>query len=240
MAQRVRKRKSREVDAQAENITRPRQRVHETMTERAYRLLKENIIHLRLLPGSSLSEAAICKQLDLGRTPVNYALHRLHRDGLVKISPRSGICVSDLSKSDLMIGLAVRRIILPAVAAAAAIRPLDQATIEYLETLLPNLDETADFDLVVDTYRQFYTCVAEAGCNFALVQILEGLCDRVIRYWVLARLKGCNIHFLKEDLSTLVACFRRQDGVEAARIVRERIDKFEADVLRTCGPSLAP
>eukprot|EP01035_Chromulina_nebulosa_P037564 gene37564-50708_t len=48
------------------------------LVAQAYESIKERIINLHFLPGQYLNEAAICAQLQLGRTPVHQALHRLH------------------------------------------------------------------------------------------------------------------------------------------------------------------
>jgi DNA-binding GntR family transcriptional regulator len=67
-----------------------------SLTQKAYRRLEELIVTLQLPPGAVLSEAALAKQLEIGRTPIREALQRLAREGLVNILPRRGILVSDM------------------------------------------------------------------------------------------------------------------------------------------------
>src|SRR5277367_6085233 len=68
-----------------------------SLTERAYRELEEQIVTLRLAPGSPVSEASLSKRLGIGRTPVREALQRLARERLVVILPRRGILVSEVN-----------------------------------------------------------------------------------------------------------------------------------------------
>src|ERR1700716_3347794 len=68
----------------------------ETLTEKAYRALEEDIVTLRIPPGSVVSEAMLSRRLGVGRTPVREALQRLAREWLVVIMPRRGIVVSDI------------------------------------------------------------------------------------------------------------------------------------------------
>lgn len=68
-----------------------------TLTERAYHMLEEAIVTLRIAPGTVVSEAMLSKHFDIGRTPVREALQRLARERLVVIMPRRGIMVSEVN-----------------------------------------------------------------------------------------------------------------------------------------------
>lgn len=80
-----------------------------SLTDRAYRQLEELIVTLRLAPGEVLSEAALSKQLGIGRTPIREALQRLAREGLVVILPRRGILVAEINVRSQLELLRVRR-----------------------------------------------------------------------------------------------------------------------------------
>ena len=76
------------------NVERPNRKLHETGKDYALRVLKENIIHLNLAPGSMLSENELAQQLGLSRTPVREALQELSKAKLVEIYPQRGSAVS--------------------------------------------------------------------------------------------------------------------------------------------------
>ena len=65
------------------------------LTDRAWRALEEEIVTLKIAPGSVVSEAGLSARLGLGRTPVREALQRLASEGLVQILPRRGIIVTE-------------------------------------------------------------------------------------------------------------------------------------------------
>src|SRR5450755_209148 len=96
-----------------------------SLTERAYRELEEQIVTLRLAPGSPVSEASLSKRLAIGRTPVREALQRLARERLVVILPRRGILVSEVNVRTQMRLLEVRRELERLLARAAARRSED-------------------------------------------------------------------------------------------------------------------
>jgi DNA-binding GntR family transcriptional regulator len=84
-------------------------RRNETLTERAYRLIEEQIVTLRLRPGDVLSEQMLSASFKIGRTPIREALQRLAREGLITVLPRKGILVSDINPRSQLLVLEVRR-----------------------------------------------------------------------------------------------------------------------------------
>lgn len=66
----------------------------ETGREYALRMLKDNIIHLDLIPGSMLSENELSAEMHLSRTPVREALIELSKVKIVEIYPQKGSAVS--------------------------------------------------------------------------------------------------------------------------------------------------
>jgi DNA-binding GntR family transcriptional regulator len=72
-----------------------------TLAERTYVQLREDIITIRLAPGTLLRETELMRRLKVGRTPVREALQRLQRDGFVIVIARRGTFVSKIDISDL-------------------------------------------------------------------------------------------------------------------------------------------
>ncbi len=64
--------------------------------EKAYRALWDRILAGEYQPGERLKERDICADLEVSRTPVREALHRLAAEGLVQIEPRRGGKVAEL------------------------------------------------------------------------------------------------------------------------------------------------
>ena len=66
----------------------------ESTREYVYRFLKLNIMQLRMVPGSALSEKDISKLLGVSRTPVREAFIQLSQEYLLDILPQKGTYVS--------------------------------------------------------------------------------------------------------------------------------------------------
>lgn len=62
----------------------------ESMADRVYEALKDDIFEFRLIPGDKFSEGDVGTRLSASRTPVREALYRLQREGYVEVLFRSG------------------------------------------------------------------------------------------------------------------------------------------------------
>lgn len=74
---------------------------NESVREYAYRILSENIMSLRLVPGMSMSEKEISDILSVSRTPVREAFIRLAQAGLLEILPQRGTYVSKIDTKQI-------------------------------------------------------------------------------------------------------------------------------------------
>lgn len=81
----------------------------------AYRLLRYNIMTLKLVPDTALNENEIAEQLGISRTPVHEALTLLKNDYLVDILPQNGSFISKISMRQVREGLFMRNTLEPAI-----------------------------------------------------------------------------------------------------------------------------
>lgn len=89
---------------------------------KAYNILEEMIVTLKLAPGSTWSEATICDRINIGRTPVREALQRLAHEQLVQIVPRYGVIVTEILVPEQIMAIEMLRSIDPLIASRAARR----------------------------------------------------------------------------------------------------------------------
>lgn len=67
-----------------------------------YCILKERLVNCIYPPGTLLNEAQLATDLGASRTPVREAISRLEMEGFVKIMPKKGIYVTDISLNDVL------------------------------------------------------------------------------------------------------------------------------------------
>jgi len=115
----------------------------ETLTDRAYRELEEQIVTMQLRPGAVLSEATLTAKLGIGRTPIREALQRLAREDLVVIMPRRGVMVSDINVSRQLLLVETRRALETVIMCNAARRATARERKAFAE-LAEDLGRSAD------------------------------------------------------------------------------------------------
>lgn len=67
------------------------------LKDKAYEMIKKLLMNGKLSPGKFISEGELCEQLEMSRTPIRSALQRLEHDGFVRIHPKQGIYIRDIS-----------------------------------------------------------------------------------------------------------------------------------------------
>jgi DNA-binding GntR family transcriptional regulator len=198
-------------------------------SEHAYRRIKSDIVALRLKPGDPISEARLCEELGLGRTPVNQALHRLRHENLVQILPRKGVLVQPLSMDEFRDIIAARRLIEPVCAGLAAQR-LTTSELKELERLLTTAQTLPadDLDGIIAGDRRFHDAIAAGSRNRVFAEILSGLHDRSARFWALSLMAASHLHEVQQEHAKLFACLFERDSAAAQRAMEDHIDSFRA------------
>ena len=148
-----------------------------SLVDQVYEYLESMIVTLQLPPGALLSEVVIGKELGVSRTPVGEALQRLAREGLVTVLARRGIVVTEISASEQMRLLELRREISRFVARTGAKR----ATTEERNALRANAKEflkaakTGDWIGVTAADKKFHDLFATCTHNNFAALAMEPL-----------------------------------------------------------------
>lgn len=115
----------------------------ESMAERAYRRIEENIVTLQLAPGSMTTEQKLCEGLSLGRTPVREAIQRLAQGYLVTILARRGVLIRPVETKYALMTIDVRRSV-ERLIIQRAVRYADDHERRRLLTLAPLIEAAAE------------------------------------------------------------------------------------------------
>jgi DNA-binding GntR family transcriptional regulator len=182
----------------------------ETLTDRAYRALEEEIVTLRLAPGSVVSEALLSRRLAVGRTPVREALQRLNREGLVTIMPRRGVVISDIDVASQLRLLDVRRELERLMVKSAARRsdPAQRRQFAALATGMERAARKSDDLAFMRLDREYNLLLLDASQNeFAAsaMGLLNGLSRR---FWYAHYQQSADLPLaarLHADIATAIA-----------------------------------
>lgn len=74
---------------------------NQDLKNRAYGIIKDKLVNCEFEPGSLLNEAQLALELGSSRTPVREALNRIENEGFIRILPKKGIYVTDITLNDV-------------------------------------------------------------------------------------------------------------------------------------------
>lgn len=114
-----------------------------TTRQYVYETLKNNIISLKLKPGTAISENEISELLHVSRTPIRESFIKLAEEGLIEIYPQRGTFVSLIDLNHVEEALFMRENLEIAVAKLAC-NIFKQEDIEDLEDILANQKRLSD------------------------------------------------------------------------------------------------
>jgi DNA-binding GntR family transcriptional regulator len=209
----------------------------DTLTERAYRELEEQITTLRIPPGKVVSEVSLSKLLGIGRTPIREALQRLARERLVVIMPQRGVMISEINVHTQLRLLVVRREVERLLARMAAVRASKEQRRRFSEIAdkIEKAGRVNDDSSFVRLDREFNLLMLDAAGNeFAAsaMTLMHGLSRR---FWYSHYKKVADLpqaSRLHVDIARAVARGEPAKAAAASDRLIKYIEKFTRDTLR--------
>ncbi|CAM5187971.1 HTH-type transcriptional repressor RspR [Castellaniella defragrans] len=196
-----------------------------SLSEQAYQQIKQRILRLEFRPGQFLNEQEICLMLEMGRTPVHQAVHRLMVEGLLEIIPRKGLLIQAESMNEILHVLEARWALEPSVAALAA----ERASREHIQRLRRLLDEAASINDMHHRQRQmeidhdFHETIAQAAGNPVLADAIRPLHERSGRLWHLRLQATDDVQQTREEHEAIYDAILRGDKEGATRAMQAHL-----------------
>jgi len=201
------------------------------LSKKAYHLIKEKIVTLELAPSSVIDEQTLMKELELGRTPIREALHRLAAEGLVDIVPRRGMFVANISITDLQNILEVRMVLVGFCARLAAQR-ITEEQIAQMEAILQDLEQVQDGDakalMAID--ERFQGLLCQAADNEFLAEVLGRLYAQSLRLWYLALDRLSGVREVIGQHRGVAEALKAGDEARAEALIQQHISQFQQKI----------
>lgn len=154
------------------------------LTDRAYELIRFDILTFGLKPGERTSERSLAERYQLGVGPIRAALPRLVQEGLIERSGERGTAVAPLTLRTIRETYQMRFLLEPAAAELAATLGMDSARLDRLreacEAEWPS-EEKAKIVHVLLANRDFNIAIAEATGNALLARSIAHLQNLSLR-----------------------------------------------------------
>ena len=201
------------------------------LSEKAYHLIREKILTLDLKPLSVIDEQALQEDLNLGRTPIREALHRLASEGLIKVAPRRGMFVADISITDLQ-KIFEMRVLLESFCARLAVQRASEKQITAMDEVLGELDgvDATDHMTLMDIDRRCHQLLYQAANNEFLADHLDRLHALSLRLWYLTLNRLDDVKGSVREHCQITEAIRLRDGDRAEALVQEHITHFQQEI----------
>ena len=206
------------------------------LSEEVYRLLRQKIFAREFPPRAKLDLDLLAKMLRVSRSPINKAVIRLAEEGLVRVEPRHGTFIKELTTRDIAETWDVR-LALELLAAQQAIPRLSDDLLSEPRRLLDQLarlgGDTAERYLdYVKLDREFHLSLVRLADNRKLLQVYEGLHTDVInaRLYYHGRPRGR--HEVTSEHRQILDAYESRDLVAIRRSITDSVKASQAALIR--------
>ena len=196
--------------------------------DKAYAALRKKIISGELGTGDRLKEREICAELDVSRTPVREALHRLQADGLVEIEPRRGGVVAGVSETEAE-EIYSLGILLESYGASLAANRATEEDIAELDQILVEmegvLNSSSDLERsrYIELDNDFHRSILHITGNRRLRQLIGQVVGMPVLVRAFTRYSHMHLSRSLQQHQAIVAALRAGDAEWAEAAMRSHI-----------------
>ena len=160
-------------------------KVQKPLKELVYLELKHKILTGEIVSQTRLMEIDLSEKMNVSRTPIREAIKRLADDGLVKVEPRRGAYVANISIKDMLDVFEVREDMEGFVAKLAAQRISDdekntlrEIAREYEEAI----EKADDKENIIDLDEKFHNFIVRCCGNETLSELVKYVQELSLRF----------------------------------------------------------
>ncbi|MFT4105381.1 MAG: GntR family transcriptional regulator [Lacrimispora sp.] len=202
----------------------------ETGREYALRMLKDNIIHLDLVPGSMLSENELSAEMNLSRTPVREALIELSKVKIVEIYPQKGSAVALIDYDIIEEARFMRNVLECAVVELACKSPSKEDLLKLQENvkLQEFYMENRSSERLLELDNEFHQMLFHMTGKDQVYQLMDSI---TIHF---DRIRSMSLEAVKElklvsDHQAIVEAIVAQDSDKAKALMEKHLSRYRID-----------
>lgn len=170
---------------QGEEMTDIQLKVQKPLKDLVYLELKHKILTGEIVSQTRLMEIDLSEKMNVSRTPIREAIKRLADDGLVKVEPRRGAFVANISIKDMLDVFEVREDMEGFVAKLAAKRitgeekeQLKEIAAEYEEAI----EKADDKERIIELDEKFHNFIVKCSGNETLRELVNYVQELSLRF----------------------------------------------------------
>ena len=178
-----------------------------TLTDQAYQLLREDIVHGKFNPGEKLRIEHMKQTYEVGATPLREALYRLSADGFVQVQGQRGFRVADMSLDELT-DITNLRVVLEGMALTQSVQNSDDEWESRVVAAFHHLtkaenQQNPDIQEWEVRNREFHLALVSCCNSPWLMRFYETLYDQHKRYRNIARIDRSSRRNVHDEHTTI-------------------------------------
>jgi DNA-binding GntR family transcriptional regulator len=204
-----------------------------SLGQHVFENLKQAIIRGEVAPGDRLVESRLADALDISRTPVREAIHKLEREGLLRRLPKGGFAVMNFSREDIEETFGIR-CVLESYAARLAAQNYSE------EELLPLEEKLREFQRLLDKGRldelprintEFHNILYALSRSPKLIKMINDLRDQIYRFRRILLEKDKWAEASNNDHQKMLEAIRERNVNRVEKVVKQHIARGRRIVL---------
>lgn len=178
--------------------------------DKAYEYVLEKIITNEYSPGTKITEAEICKTLNISRTPVRQAIHRLESEGLAYRIKGFGAIVSEITYEDIIEIFEIRTLY-ELHAFKFYIENVSAEELIDLKNKLLTLDLNSNKQEYYDTDRAIHNIIMGHCLNSRMLSNLKTLNSQIEKFRRISAANPKRLSKSKEEHLAIIEAILKKD-----------------------------
>jgi GntR family carbon starvation induced transcriptional regulator len=209
-----------------------------SLSERAFRLLRQQILNGAIQPGSKLKMDVLQREYSFSSSPLREALNRLAAEGLVIMDENRGFRAATISEDDFHDVTTMRLLVEPAALASsigAATEDWEARIVtafhrlKRIEERVPRPETWFDDDWTA-RHKNFHMALISQCPSQRLFMQCWNLFDQAERYRRLCAIKRRKARNTKGEHKALMEAALARDADLAADLIRQHVQRTSEDV----------
>ncbi len=187
--------------------------------------IRDMIAKGKLKPGERICETRLAAELGISRTPLREAIRLLETEGFLRVIPRRGAVVRDISIKDVTEIYEIKAT-MEGLSARLATHNFEKKDIEKLKEINRYLSELADkhdVNRFFKAHNQFHDYFLRASGNERLYQLNCSLIEQIHRLRLLSFTIEGRFKEAVAQHEKIIKAFEKRDAGLAARLVEENV-----------------
>ncbi|MFD1747419.1 GntR family transcriptional regulator [Rhizobium helianthi] len=201
-----------------------------------YEALRNEILDLKLTPGSPIDEVQLASRFNMSRTPIREALVRLEGEGLIETLPNRSTIVSNIDFLNMHAYfealVLMYRVTLRLAARNAG--PEDMATIRVHQAAFADAVARQDALAMIETNADFHASIASAAGNAYYLTFFQRLLNegrRLLRLYYQSFRDQLPQRFVDEH-EEIICALERKDTEECDRLGQAHAEQIVTQIGR--------